>query len=278
MAIGIGDRPRPGVPKHTVSYEVDPSDGSLSGSGVGKPTQVLLADWKLSNCFEASNGRSTGLCRYDSKPSVVAWRGALWLFVRANVDTPGGRHVQVSRRPGLDPTSAGVWPRLKTLHFNGYKIKKSNNIYFFPVRVDEWADELLRALPRYGGATRTRVSARPRLTRVRVPAVAAVIEGVGAVYSSRSRDGVLLDGAGGAGRLGGRRPTDGRLPRPHPVGRRRVLRAAQRVTPRYRGPAAAGRGLRPLPPHTGGDVATGAPSLREWERQHVELRRCDDQP
>ena len=147
MAIGIGDRPRPGVLKHTVSDEVDPSDGSAFGSGVGKPTQVLLADWKLSNCFEASNGRSTGLCRYDSKPSVVAWRGALWLFVRANVDTPGGRHVQVSRRPGLDPTSAGVWPRLKTLHFNGYKIKKSNNIYFFPVRVDEWADELCALFP-----------------------------------------------------------------------------------------------------------------------------------
>ena len=133
VAMGAGPKPRPGVVKHTVGYQIDPMDGTAHGTAVGEPSQVLLADWRASNCFQTSRGRSAGPCRFDSKPTLVAWQGSLYLFVRANINMPGGRHVQVTKRKGTDPLAAGEWPALKMVRLRGYETKSSNNIYFFAV-------------------------------------------------------------------------------------------------------------------------------------------------
>ena len=155
VLVAFGSRVGLGIVQHTV-----PLDGSV----LGAPVPVLSANWRLSNCFDASGGRSTGACRYDSKLTLLSWRGKLWLFVRANVYMPGGRHVQVSQRVWLDATAVGNWSRLRTLRFEGYTTKKKNNIYFFPVVVGS-DDRLYSLFP-------------------------AVIEGVGAIFSSWSSDGV----------------------------------------------------------------------------------------
>eukprot|EP00966_Prymnesium_polylepis_P327250 7383128-Prymnesium_polylepis.1 len=80
VAFGTGEgydrgKVRPGVMRYTVA---------LDGSGTGRPELVLSAVWRESNCFEASNGTAVRHCSFDSKMTLVSWRGDVWLFVRAN--------------------------------------------------------------------------------------------------------------------------------------------------------------------------------------------------
>ncbi|KAL1527576.1 hypothetical protein AB1Y20_008963 [Prymnesium parvum] len=163
MAVGVGSTPRPGVVQHTVAYAAAPRDGAVYGTRVGSASQLLVSRWSESGCVEARRGRAMGLCRFDSKPSLVAWRGSMWLFVRANVDIPGGRHVQVSRRRGVSLMEPGAWSRLRMLRFSDYEVKHENNIYYFPILARD--DMLVSVFP-------------------------AVIDGKGAIYSSSSRDGI----------------------------------------------------------------------------------------
>ncbi|KAL1515653.1 hypothetical protein AB1Y20_002271 [Prymnesium parvum] len=103
LLMAYGNGVMPGVVQHTVP---------LDGSAVGQPSVVLSPNWRVSNCFDATASRSTGACRFDSKMTVIAWRDSLWLFVRANIDMPGGRHVQVSRRRGVGCLCAISRPRM----------------------------------------------------------------------------------------------------------------------------------------------------------------------
>ena len=121
-------------------------------------------------------------CEFDGKLSVVAWKGALWMFSRSNLyRSGGGRHVQVASRfigreqhtavaAALDEGAALAGPpelfgAFRQLEFDGYTPKKENNIYYMTVRRLSQQSHLLGLFP-------------------------AILEGLGGVWCSTSSDGV----------------------------------------------------------------------------------------
>ena len=121
-------------------------------------------------------------CEFDGKLSVVAWKGALWMFSRSNLyRSGGGRHVQVASRLlgreqhtavaaalGEGAALAGppeLFGAFQQLEFEGYTPKKENNIYYMTVRRLSQRSHLLGLFP-------------------------AILEGLGGVWCSTSSDGV----------------------------------------------------------------------------------------
>jgi len=128
-------------------------------------------------------GTDSFTCEFDGKLSVMAWKGAMWMFTRSNLYRGGGgRHVQVASQPLSQTQRTGVevtpvegiaLPRsvpdpfgaFQQLEFEGYKLEPKNNIYYMSVRPLGQQSHLLGLFP-------------------------AVIDAVGGMWCSTSTDGL----------------------------------------------------------------------------------------
>ena len=74
-----------------------------------------------------------GVCNYDGRLSLVAFRGRFFLFARSNTKTyGGGRYVQVARSLHADP--AAGFGSFSPLSIEGYDSKGPGNIYLAAVK------------------------------------------------------------------------------------------------------------------------------------------------
>lgn len=93
---------------------------------------VLDGSSNASHCSEARRAFRDVGCEFDGKLSVVAYRGQLLLFARANLHDPGGaRHVQVAR----SQDGGRSFSRFRLLEIDGVDGRDaSSNIYYFNVQ------------------------------------------------------------------------------------------------------------------------------------------------
>lgn len=129
------------------------------------PTLAFTGDKRTTGCVEE---RPREGCEYDGKISSVKLHGRTLVFTRSNLNSAGGRHVQMAS----SADGHGSWARFQQLTFSGYTTRAHNNIYFFSAR----------AVPLPLTGTR-----HDRLLLATFP---AAIEGLGGVYCSVSFDGV----------------------------------------------------------------------------------------
>lgn len=133
----------------------------------GAPQQIIAADPARSGCVEMRPWLSARGCEYDGKLSLVSHDGRLLLYARANVNSPGGRHVQVAST--RDRRGSAGWSAFRVLSFENYTLHPYNNIYYFAVTQ--------RASP-------SRASHVPLLG-----VFPGVVNGVAGVFTSESGDG-----------------------------------------------------------------------------------------
>ena len=88
---------------------------------------IISSDAAISGCVEHRE-RFAGQCEYDGKLSVARLGARLFLYARANVNAPGGRHVLVSATRDL--TGRRGWSRFLVVRFDGYRLEPDNNIYY----------------------------------------------------------------------------------------------------------------------------------------------------
>ena len=126
------------------------------------PVVAFTGDKAQTGCVEA---RARDSCEYDGKLSSVRLRGRTLVFTRSNLNSTGGRHVQVTR----STDGARGWSRFEQIRLAGYATRAHNNIYFWTARS---------------------VGGGKGVGRLLLATFPAVIEGKGGVYASVSHDGV----------------------------------------------------------------------------------------
>ena len=126
------------------------------------PEVAFTGDKAQTGCVEA---RARDSCEYDGKLSSVRLRGRTLVFTRSNLNSTGGRHVQVTR----STDGARGWSRFEQIRLAGYATRAHNNIYFWTARS---------------------VGGGKGVGRLLLATFPAVIEGKGGVYASVSHDGV----------------------------------------------------------------------------------------
>jgi len=93
---------------------------------------------------------TSGVSQFDSKLSVVNWRGRFLLYTRANLREHGGRYTMVakSRTANAWGWNDNVYEPFKLIDIEGYERNSSANLYFFAVDNHPFeADMLLSLMP-----------------------------------------------------------------------------------------------------------------------------------
>lgn len=134
---------------------------ALSGADIAwsTPAKIIGSAQRETGCVE-NRGRE---CEYDGKLSATFFRRRIHLFSRSNLNSKGGRHVQLS----TSANGRDGWSRWSQIRIDGYTTKPQNNIYFLAAR-------------------RVLAGSCPML----LATFPASIEGRGGLYASVSRDGL----------------------------------------------------------------------------------------
>jgi hypothetical protein len=122
---GEGQAGRPDSGIHRTAARLPRAAAAFAPLQWAQPVLAASAAAKRSGCVDR---RLHAFCEFDGKSSAVRLDGVTYLFARANLQSPGGRHVQVS----VSADGVAGWSRFRPLEIDGVAVgRRETNIYFW---------------------------------------------------------------------------------------------------------------------------------------------------